>query len=153
MWDVTGECLVQNLMTALPKWCHYYKCTGAGSAYNKPQFPTKRIGYLTQKSQVLFSLNFSNQINILSNLFDRVDHSTQTRRVLQITLKPMEGFRVSVKHPVKNWVQNWQKYFNIGLISHSFLIISNGFMLPHSNYSCQKSCGNMLTDTKFDEWK
>ena len=89
-------------MTALPKWCHYYKCTGAGSAYNKPQFPTKRIGYLTQKSQVLFSLNFSNQINILSNLFDRVDHSTQTRRVLQITLKPLEGFHVSVKHPVKN---------------------------------------------------
>ena len=89
-------------MTALPKWCHYYKCTGAGSAYNKPQFPTKRIGYLTQKSQVLFSVNFSNQINILSNLFDRVDHSTQTRRVLQITLKSLEGFRVSVKHPVKN---------------------------------------------------
>ena len=89
-------------MTAQPKWCHYYKCTGAGSAYNKPQFPTKTIGYLTQKSQVLFSLNFSNQINILSNLFDRVDYSTQTRRVLPITLKPLKGFRVSVKHPVKN---------------------------------------------------
>ena len=150
MWDVTGERLVQNLMTDLPKWCHYYKCTGAGSAYNKPQFPTKRIGCLTQKSQVLFTLNFSNQIKSLSNLFDRVDYSSQIRCALQITLRPVEGFRVSVKHPVKNWVQNWQKYFNIG---YSLQIIRNGFMLSHSNYSCQKRCGNMLTDTKFDEWK